>query len=56
MELLRALESPLEDLALEDRDLVEWAGLDFDPGEFSLHQADHVLMLCAAWRALSLSQ
>jgi hypothetical protein len=56
MELLRAIELPLEDLPPEDRDLVEWAGIDFDPDEFSLHQADHALVLCGAWRALSFSR
>jgi hypothetical protein len=55
MELLRALKLPLEHLPPGDRDLVEWVGLDFDPDEFSLHQADHALVLFSAWRALSSS-
>jgi hypothetical protein len=52
MELLAALDRPLEDLEDDDRALVEWAGLDFDPEEFSVDQARHVLLLCASWGVL----
>jgi hypothetical protein len=49
MQLLAALEVPLEDLEDDMRELVEWAGLDFDADEFSVEQARHALLLLAAW-------
>ena len=45
-------DTPLEDLPDEARDKVSWAGLNFDPEEFSVDQARHALTLAAAWGAL----
>ena len=52
MQLLAALDRPLEDLNDEDRELVEWNGVRYDPEDFSLEQADHSLTLSAAWGVL----
>ena len=52
MQLLAALERPLEDLSDEDRELVEWAGVHYDPEEFSVEQAHHALLLAASWGML----
>lgn len=55
-ELLRVIELPPDELDLDETELVEWAGPDFDPDDFSVAQADHALMLCAAWESLSNSR
>jgi hypothetical protein len=52
MELLAALDKPLEDLDDDIRDLVEWAGLDFDPEDFNVEQGRHALLLSSAWGVL----
>ena len=52
MELLAALDKPLEDLDDDTRDLVEWAGLDFDPADFNVEQCRHALLLSSAWGVL----
>ena len=52
MELLAALDRPLEDLEDDDRTVMEWAGLDFDPEAFNLDQARHSLQMCSRWGAL----
>lgn len=36
----------------DDRELVEWAGNDFDPEQFNVSQARHALILAAAWGCL----
>ncbi|HEX7051209.1 MAG TPA: plasmid pRiA4b ORF-3 family protein [Longimicrobiales bacterium] len=46
--LLEALRTPYEDLDEEGRTLVDWAGPDYDPEEFSVEQARHALLLCGA--------
>ena len=51
MELLASMRTPLEDLSDNDRGRAEWAGLDFDPDEFSVEQARHALLLASRWNA-----
>jgi hypothetical protein len=50
--LIEAVRTPYEDLDDDDRSLVDWAGEDFDPDDFSLSQARHALLLSAAWGSL----
>ena len=52
MALLASLRTPLEDLTDEDREKAHWAGLNFDPEEFSVEQARHSLTLASAWGVL----
>ena len=49
MELLGALDQPLEDLEDESRALVEWAGPNYDPEDFSVEQTRHALILFSRW-------
>jgi len=51
-EIQRLVGRPLDDLDEEDRSTVLWLGDSFDPEEFSLAQAQHALMLLAAWGGL----
>src|SRR5690606_23862129 len=54
-ELLAMLRVPLEDLPEEAQEKVRWAGLNFDPEEFSVEQARHALTLVSAWGGLSVN-
>jgi hypothetical protein len=49
MELLGALDQPLEDLEDDLREFADWAGLTFDPDDFSVEQARHTLILFSKW-------
>lgn len=53
MELLESRRTPLEDLGDDDREKAGWAGLDYDPDEFSVEQARHALLLASKWTAES---
>jgi hypothetical protein len=51
MELLTSMQTPLEDLSDDDRERAMWAGLNFDPDDFSVEQARHALLLSSKWTA-----
>ena len=51
-ELLRASATPESMLDEDGRSLLEWAGPDFDPEEFSVTQARHAMLLCSGWGIL----
>jgi hypothetical protein len=49
MELLGALDRPLEDLEDDLREFADWAGPKFNPDDFSVEQARHALILFSKW-------